>query len=448
MPLLPAETPLARALRRRLRASPDLLPPGTRVLVALSGGLDSIVLLHLLRFGEVVSLEVRAAHFDHAMRPDSHEDRAWARERARAWGVPLESARSHVPLRSEAEARAARYAFLHDAADRAGASRIALGHHADDQIETVLLRMLRGTGIAGLGGMRERRGIVVRPLLAYRRKRLLRYARAAGLEWREDPSNLDTRFARNLLRQRLLPALEAAAPGSRRAVLHMARVAAHAERVLHPLIEEARSTAVTREGVDFVLARDVLLAYDPWTRARVIHGTLQRAGSRIDRSTIRRVGSFLDASRSGATLELGGGFRLRREFERFVLYRPIVRPPDRPLRVAAEAGQGSVVLGGTTVCVAWGPRPAVGTTIALRADTLRFPLTVRGWQPGDRIRLSYGTKKLKKLFAERRLARSDRNRVPVLADSEGRILGVAGMAVACPAEARAGHPTLYLTVLE
>lgn len=448
MPPLPPHTPLARALRRRLHTCPELLPPGTRVLVAFSGGLDSVVLLHLLRFGDVAAVEVGAAHFDHGMRPDSHEDRAWARALARAWGVPLDSARSETPLRGEAAARAARHAFLRDTADRVGASRIVTGHHADDQIETVLFRILRGTGMAALGGMRERRGLLVRPLLSFRRPRLAAYARAMGLIWREDPSNLDTRFARNLIRHALLPALEAAAPGSRRAVAHVARAAAHAERVLHPLVEEARCAAVTREGVDFVLARDVLLAYDAWTRARVIHGTLQRAGTRIDRSTIGRVGSFLETSRSGAALELGGGFRLRREFERFVLYRPIVRPADRPLRVAEEAGQGDVVLNGRSVRVAWGPRPAAGTTAALRVDALRFPLTVRGWQPGDRIRLSYGTKKLKKLFAERRLARSERNRVPVLADAGGRILWVAGIAVAFPAEAPAGHPTLYFTVLE
>lgn len=447
--MLPEATPLARALRRFLRKQPDLLPANARVLVALSGGRDSVVLLHLLRFARVADCRLHAAHFDHAMRAGSAEDAAWVRGLARAWDVPLVSARSDRPLRSEAGARARRYAFLEDAMHRAGADRLATAHHAGDQVETVLFRLLRGTGVPGLAGIPLRRGAIVRPLLPFSGRRIAAYARVVGLRWREDPTNMETGFRRNFLRHAVLPALEVAAPGTRRALAHLGRRAAEAERVLHPLVAAAERLAVTTEGDARVLARDVLLAYDARVRARVVHRSLLRSGARVDRGTVERAIAFMDRARSGAVLELGGGLRLTRDFERFVLFRPIEPPADRPLKLAEPAGTGSVRLGGRAVRVAWGPRPAPGGwTAALDGEALEFPLTVRAWRPGDRIRLAYGSKKLSKLFAERRLARSERSRVPVLADSAGRVLCVAGIAIAHPAEVRPGHTTWYFTVFE
>ena len=148
------------------------VPPGAHVLAAVSGGADSVVLLHLLRFaGDELGITVSAAHFDHAMRPGSAPDAEWVAGLCAAWGVPLVRRRADRALRSEAEAREARYAFLAGARGRVEADWIATAHHADDQAETVLFRALRGTGVAGLAGIApvDAARRLVRPLLPFRR---------------------------------------------------------------------------------------------------------------------------------------------------------------------------------------------------------------------------------------------------------------------------------------
>ena len=140
----------------------ELVPSSGHVLVACSGGLDSVVLLFLLReSAKALGIRVSAAHFDHSMRVGSAADAEWVSGLCRAWNIPLRSERATHAIRNEAEARAARYAFLEAATEAVDADRIATAHHADDQAETVLFRMLRGTGVDGLAGIPIRRGRII-----------------------------------------------------------------------------------------------------------------------------------------------------------------------------------------------------------------------------------------------------------------------------------------------
>jgi tRNA(Ile)-lysidine synthetase-like protein len=200
---------------------------GAPLLVAVSGGCDSVVLLHLLRFALPAPPHLHAAHFDHAMRPGSAADAAWVRGLCTAWDVPLLHAHADTRLRSETSARDARYRFLRAAAAEVGAAHVVTAHHADDQAETVLFRMLRGTGIDGLAGMRALGPTgIVRPLLPFWRAELAAYARRAGLRWRRDPTNDALTTARNRIRHRLLPDVERSfAPGARRALVRLAEQA-------------------------------------------------------------------------------------------------------------------------------------------------------------------------------------------------------------------------------
>jgi tRNA(Ile)-lysidine synthase len=156
-----------------------------------------MVLLHLMRFHHGSGRELRVAHMDHGMRAGSSADRDWVRGVCRAWEVPC-STRSADPVPgSEAAAREARYAFLRSVQAETGAAAILTAHHADDQAETVLFRILRGTGLRGLRGMGPSRDGIVRPLLGWWRKDLERYAAVQGVPFRRDPTNLALEYRRN-----------------------------------------------------------------------------------------------------------------------------------------------------------------------------------------------------------------------------------------------------------
>ncbi|MBI5202860.1 MAG: tRNA lysidine(34) synthetase TilS [Elusimicrobia bacterium] len=204
-----------------------LLQEGDRVLVAVSGGADSVCLLDFLsRWGERRRVRIRAAHFDHGLRAGSSKDAAFTLALARRLGAEAEVVKLPVRARAardrsgvEAAGRALRYEALARLARKHGCNKVATGHHADDQAETLLLHLLRGTNPAGLAGVPERRGLapgveVVRPLLSATRADIREYLRYRKLAWREDPTNRSEKYLRNWVRRRLLPLLERKAPGT------------------------------------------------------------------------------------------------------------------------------------------------------------------------------------------------------------------------------------------
>jgi len=438
---------LESAFHRHMGRS-RLIPRGSTVLAAVSGGLDSVVLLDLLRGEEKRgSLRVVAAHFDHRMREGSAGDAAWVRGLCRSWDVPLVEDAAGAAPRSEAEARVARYGFLYAAAERAGADRIATGHHADDQAETVLFRLARGSGIGGLAGIPTRRGRIVRPLLPFRRAELAAHAAARGLGYRDDPSNRDLRFARNRIRLEVLPALETARPGATAAIARFAREAARAESAWNRMADDLLEMLAIRAPDGSVqLAREGLLGYHPYIRARLVRRAFGRLGRTPGRAGTLAALAFITSGASGGEIELAGGLRLERQFDRIVIRRAAARAgPNRPLVIPApDAGQGVAVIAGTGLHVSWSPDPGAGE--AFDPGSIRFPLELREWRPGDRIRLASGTKKLKKLFVERRVPKPERRRIPVLAERNGVVLWIAGVARAIGTDPAPAGPVFRVVV--
>jgi tRNA(Ile)-lysidine synthase len=429
--------------------------------VALSGGLDSTALLHALRFG-AGRRAVTAAHLDHVMRPDSSGARAWVEGVCRAWGVPLEAERLERAPASEEAAREARYRFLERIRARVGAVGVVTGHHADDQAETVLFRIARGAGLRGLAGMRPARGRLHRPLLELRRCELEAYARAAGLRWREDPTNLDPRFARNRIRHRTLPAL-AARPGGVGAS-RLLEISARARQVLErsERLDDALLAAAARRTAPGRLEFDgpAFEGLSPEGRLRTVRHGAHRVGGHLSSAATRIAARALRELVPGQGVDLTGGLRLERGLAGWILLAPAAARARRssftgggeprgeacvPVDPGTE-GEGSMELrlAGQGWRLGWGREPAPGGLQARFSRRAHLPLRVRGWRPGDRIRLSYGSKSVAKLLAEAGVSALDRPAAPVFLGEGGAILWVPGASPG-PAAGAAPDEHLYIT---
>lgn len=442
------ESVVAR-FRERMEANQASGP----VVVAVSGGLDSCALLHLARFTlREPGYQWVAAHFDHGMRASSRDDAQWVSGLCRAWDVPVHAARAERAPTSEEEAREARYTFLEEVRARTGASLVLTAHHADDQAETVLFRLLRGSGSRGLRGIPHRRGpSIVRPLLDVWRAELLDYAEAVRLTWREDPTNRSEAFARNALRHRILPDVERlVAPGARRALVRLAELSRDEEAAWASVLPTLMGRLDPSDGeAGLSVDRAALVELHPAVRARVIRALAERLGVSLDRSATRVAVDFAASGASGRAIDLGGALTLGLELDRAVLGRALPAGEERVLRIEdAGPGSGAVVLAGAAIPVAWGgdaPEHRLRTE-RFRLETLHFPLVVRSRRPGDRIRLSGGTKKVKKVLLESRIPPSERHRVPLVVDAEGRVLWVPGVARVGPQGGGDAHVDLTIGI--
>ena len=230
---------------------------GDGVAVAVSGGADSLALLHALRtLAGRRGWRLAVVTVDHGLRPGSAADAAFVADHAKGLGLPArvttlgpEDLEPHRRSGPEGAARAARYEALWPAADELGCSWLATGHTLDDQAETVLLQLLRGAGPDGLAGVAVRAGHLLRPLLGVRRAETRACCVALGLDWREDPTNADDGPLRNRVRQRLLPLLEELRPGATQVLARTAALAADERDWLDPLVAEALAATLTG-GVD------------------------------------------------------------------------------------------------------------------------------------------------------------------------------------------------------
>lgn len=373
-----------------------------RVLVLLSGGRDSVCLLHkLVSAGE----QVWALHVNYGLRPEAGEDEAHCRALCERLGVELFVVRAGPPEGNvQAWARAVRYAEAERLAEQLDA-QIAVGHTATDQVETVLYRLAASPGRRALLGMPERSGRVIRPLLGMTRDQTAAYCRAHGLDWREDASNAAT--ARGRIRSEILPALRALHPAAERNVL----------ATLAALRDEA---AVLDEAVDAALGSD--LSELPPALARLV---LQRLADEAGAPSIAaHADAILALPRHGtAELALPGGFRAVSEYGRVRIDRG-APPEPRPVRLVVP---GRVAFGAGEVVAERGEFPVGDGTLAARG--LAPELEVRSWREGDVMRpLGLGgTKSLQDLFTDRKVPRERRRQLPVVV-SGGEIAWVPGVA--------------------
>jgi len=444
---------LAQRVRAEIQRS-RLLTPDDRLLVALSGGPDSVALTHLL--AELASNGdlriVGLAHFNHQLRgAASDEDERFCRNLAASLAMPIEVGTAPVAelarasgVSIEAAARDARYEFLAAAATRLGATRIAVGHTLDDQAETYLLKLLRGAGPRGLAGIHPIKGAVIRPLLAIRRRDVLEYLAVHGLACRHDESNACRDNPRNLMRHELLPWLRANVNPAVSDVL--ARGATVAREDAEWLEEAAAAVAreIVTHGPDGTQLDPVRLAHQPTALAtRVV---------RLALSAVRPERFFgfehveavraLASRRPGVSTDLPGV--TARRTERGIVLGPRsgrARPAPSVnfLRQMLSMSE-EVAIGALGVAIgleradappAW-TRTCEPNRAVVAADAVHGDLAVRTRRPGDVLRpLGLdGRRKLQDVLVDRKIPRDERDTVPLVVDADDRIVWVVGHVLA------------------
>ena len=412
------------------------LPPGP-ALVAVSGGPDSVVLLDLLaRTGEEHGLEPVIAHVDHGIHPDSVRVAELVRGLGHAYGLPVEVGELKLgALAGETLARTGRYAWLEQTRVRRGAAIILTAHHADDQVETVLMRVLAGSGPAGLAGMAARSGPLVRPLLPFRRAELAAYLEDRGLSAWLDPANRDPRHLRSWIRADLLPLLRNRVP---RAELNLQRVATQAagdRAAWNAVLEVLPGLDLRIEAGEISVAASPLADYDSALIRAVVLALARRAGCRLGPTRAVRVLSLLRSGASGAQVPLGAGWVAELAFGRLHLRAPVSEPVDPAWRM--DGPRGSAVWGRWRF--RWEPAPAPDhqDRSGLRAWFSASPLLVRSWAAGERVKPLGGTGRrlVVRCFQEERVPRSRRTSWPVVAHGNEIVWipGVCRSAIEVPA---------------
>jgi tRNA(Ile)-lysidine synthase len=453
---------VSKALERRVCEyvrRHELVRPGDRVGLAVSGGADSVALLRLmLELRAELGIVLSIAHFNHGIRGDASDaDENFVRELAQAHGLDLHISSGDAPayahekkLSLETAARDLRYSFFRELISSGAVSKLMTAHTLDDQAETVLMRVVRGTGTAGLAGIYPRvsvqSGEIIRPLLAVRRCEIEEYLRGPGQTWREDATNLDVKHTRNKIRHLLLPLLESEFnPAVRHRLAELAEIARNEEQHWDEILCGIDSPIVPGEvcGERVSLDAERLARLPVAVQRRIVRQVVEHLSLKLDFEKIDAVQRF--ASESGRSLELPNGWSVTRQIKRrpsggksgtlliFDKSEPatpqdykysLAWPGEVAIREAGLLLQARLVTTSeeqppTAVEVedASGPITWAVYNLSYRLDPQKLlpGLTIRNWRAGDHFwpAHSSGPKKVKQLLQQRHVTGAERVLWPV-----------------------------------
>jgi len=441
---------LIRKKVEKFIAEQGLLAPGDKIVVAFSGGADSMALLDILARLAAFPLQLVLAHMNHCLRGDESDgDELFAMNMAQKYALPLEISRVDVKalaaeqkLSLEEAGRNARRTYFHKVCEKHSAVAVVLGHHRDDQAETVLLRLIRGAAGSGLTGMQPKSAVsvFVRPLLCLSRAEIEAYLRKGRLPWREDSSNSDSKFMRNRIRHELLPLLRSYNPEITECLNQTALALAADEELLEAVVATFWQRIAITSPDEIRLNLDLLRHEPAAVRKRlyrraifILQGNLRRISAQhlafIDRLSIGEKGS--------GKLSLPSGVIVVRKYDSLTL----TTIPEQITDVTPELtvnGCGSYQLNPDLTLVidkvkalpsAW--LESINNTIYVDSGQLPFPWMIRCFMDGDRI-IPFGmkgSKKLKDLFIDKKIPHAVRKTIPLLFCRE-EIFWICGVQVA------------------
>lgn len=418
--------------------------PGDTLIIGLSGGADSTALLDLLAGLPGTPFHLVAAHLNHCLRgAESDADEEFCRELAQQYGIPFESRRVDVRILAENESlnledagRRARIAFFDELLAARQAQSVVLAHHADDQAETVLMRLLRGSGMTGLAGMpyRNERGYC-RPLLDITRSEIEAYLVERGLLWREDSTNLDTAYLRNRIRHELLPLLEQYNPAIRSSLATTATILSAENELLNDQAALAAERIWRKTSCGVSCSISLLKAQPLPLRRRIIRLALLQLQGNLERFRYHHIDAIcrlLTSSRPNSTICLPGGIVAVKEYDALVFrHGETIHPDESEFRIP---GIGVYQLFGNTLLTV--ERSTIpdrfdtntANTAYFDLDKAPFPWHARTFLPGDRIRQHglAGRKKVKNIFIDDKIPLLQRSRTPLVFCGE-ELLWVCGL---------------------
>ena len=413
----------------------NLIEKGDRICVALSGGPDSMALVHwLLTVKEKWQLELMATHIHHGLRSASDREEIFVREWCLNAGVPLHVVRvdlSHHRFKGmsvEEAARNARYEVFEKTALEKKAM-VALGHHMNDQAETILFNLLRGSGTQGLRGMLPKRDIYIRPLLSTTRDEILAYCREMKLGYVTDESNEASDYSRNYLRNEIIPMLEERLqPRLIQRLWDTSRILKDEDDWMDSMAEETLSAIVLPSEEGIRIRRTEFSRRPPALQRRMLRRLIARVSGDLRNLTfdhIDRALGFIGHGSTGKALELPGNLVIRIDYQEAVLMRDIASETDRMMPKVlkiCDLKEGEILEEGGFKASKISPEnpfdyPKNKYTKWFDYDKIKTDLVLRTRMPGDWLGIGHEghRKKLKDFFIDAKIPRPDRDRIPLLA---------------------------------
>lgn len=420
----------------------EMFKPGDKVVVAVSGGPDSVAMLHALHTRSAeLGITLHVAHMHHGIRPEeSNYEQDFVVNLAQSYGlnytvkrVDVPTLRQEMKMGTEEAARVLRYKFLLDTYTELNANKIAVGHNADDRAESVLLNVIRGSGIDGIGSIRPIRDNIVRPLIDTTRREIEQYIEEHRLSYCIDETNIDIAYSRNRVRHELIPLLERHYnPNIKEALLRLASIASAQSDLMDMLVSTVAESVIYRQGLDVGLLNNQPLAL----KREIIREEIKRRKGNLMDISFEQVERIVDALQSDEnftiTLPSGLIYAIRRGNEFRVTEKeqtPETIPFDIPITIPGETELPHLGLTIKSEEVSDSITGKVEVNEAyINDDSVSGRLRVRNLLPGDRIVPfgMHGSKKLQDVFVDKKIPRADRAKMAVVVDDE-KVLWVVGV---------------------
>ncbi len=422
-----------------------MFPEGTRVLIAVSGGADSVCLFHFLRlWARPAGVQLHVVHLHHMLRDSADADETFVRQMCQEHGVPLTVGRTDVGAAARLEGcsveeagRNARMLFFRETAQREQCSRVALGHHTDDQAETIIQNLLRGAGSNGLGGMRPVRDIWCRPLLGVSRNEIIAWLQKQGYTWREDETNQEEQFNRNRIRHRLIPLMQEFNPQISR---HLAELGIILKAEHDYLENQMKRFAIGHlEQWGLYCIRSFLSPLEDCPAAIRLRLWMEcyrlLTGRGLERRYVLQVENSFNAERNDVGLP--GGIKAGFRKDRMIWY----SDGDQPERYQVLLREPGIVQAGCGMELDIRRVPGrkwaelsddSGRQVFVDEEKVPWPLVIRSPEPGDGY-VPFGSKhhkSLREMFSDRGFPGDIRRAMPVFIDGQGRTFWAGGLRIA------------------